>query len=93
MAQGRQDVRALVRNCHDVELTTERSAVNFVLNQEEGGERSVPDGDEHAETVLHEFGTVLSVVPGVRDPAVESQVSLCVMQSHRHFADIVPPLV
>ncbi|GAA5994942.1 uncharacterized protein JCM10292_004442 [Rhodotorula paludigena] len=48
-------------------------AVNFVLNYEEGGERCVEDGDPHAETVLHEFGSLLSVVPGARDPAVESQ--------------------
>lgn len=32
--------------------------VNFVLNHEEGGERSVEDGDTEAETVLHEFGPV-----------------------------------
>ncbi|WVR08412.1 hypothetical protein IAU60_005467 [Kwoniella sp. DSM 27419] len=48
-------------------------AVNFVLNHEEGGERSVEDGDEHAETVLHEFGMVLSAELGKRDPATESQ--------------------
>ncbi|KAI5476536.1 hypothetical protein MNV49_007546 [Pseudohyphozyma bogoriensis] len=51
-------------------------AVNFVLNhQEEGGERSVEDGDAHAETVLHDFGPVghLVPIPGERDPATESQ--------------------
>ncbi|BGP44820.1 hypothetical protein JCM10450v2_000635 [Rhodotorula kratochvilovae] len=48
-------------------------AVNFVLNYEEGGERSVEDGDPHAETVLHEFGNLLTVTPGARDPATESQ--------------------
>ena len=32
--------------------------VSFVINQEEGGERSVDEGDEAAETVLHEFGPV-----------------------------------
>ncbi|WVF66412.1 hypothetical protein IAT40_001152 [Kwoniella sp. CBS 6097] len=48
-------------------------AVNFVLNQEEGGERSVEDGDEHAETMLHEYGSVLAVEPGKRDPGTESQ--------------------
>ncbi|WWC62254.1 uncharacterized protein I303_104850 [Kwoniella dejecticola CBS 10117] len=48
-------------------------AVNFVLNHEEGGERSVEDGDEHAETVLHEFGQLLSAELGKRDPATESQ--------------------
>lgn len=30
-----------------------------MLNQEEGGERSCEDGDEHAETVLHEFGNLV----------------------------------
>ncbi|GAA5834237.1 hypothetical protein JCM9279_004253 [Rhodotorula babjevae] len=50
-----------------------RVAVNFVLNYEEGGERCVEDGDPHAETVLHEFGSLLAVVPGARDPATESQ--------------------
>ncbi|GAA5859659.1 hypothetical protein JCM1840_006396 [Sporobolomyces johnsonii] len=48
-------------------------AVNFVLNYEEGGERSVEDGDAHAETVLHEFGQLLTATPGERDPATESQ--------------------
>jgi peptidoglycan/xylan/chitin deacetylase (PgdA/CDA1 family) len=48
-------------------------AVNFVLNHEEGGERSVEDGDEHAETSLHEFGSMLAVTNGLRDPATESQ--------------------
>ena len=31
------------------------------------------DGDEHAETVLHEFGTQLVAEVGKRDPATESQ--------------------
>lgn len=60
-----------------------------MLNYEEGGERSCEDGDEHAETMLHEFGHVVSIElpdstptadsvqlaaePGVRDPATESQ--------------------
>ncbi|KAK4689044.1 allantoinase, partial [Tremellales sp. Uapishka_1] len=62
-------------------------AVNFVLNHEEGGERSVEDGDEHAETVLHEFGQLVSYRTestktdglqldpelGVRDPPTETQ--------------------
>ncbi|GAA6001844.1 hypothetical protein JCM10207_002347 [Rhodosporidiobolus poonsookiae] len=48
-------------------------AVNFVLNYEEGGERCVEDGDAHAETVLHEFGGLLSAPLGERDPATESQ--------------------
>ncbi|ORY82930.1 hypothetical protein BCR35DRAFT_331305 [Leucosporidium creatinivorum] len=46
--------------------------VNFVLNHEEGGERSVEDGDTEAETVLHEFGPLVAV-PGARDPATETQ--------------------
>ena len=32
-----------------------RVAVQFVLNYEEGGERSVTDGDAHAETFLSEI--------------------------------------
>ncbi|GAA6032733.1 hypothetical protein JCM8097_000765 [Rhodosporidiobolus ruineniae] len=48
-------------------------AVSVVLNYEEGGERCVEDGDEHAETVLHEFGNLLSAPAGERDPATESQ--------------------
>ncbi|GAA6002590.1 hypothetical protein JCM10207_007579 [Rhodosporidiobolus poonsookiae] len=47
-------------------------AVNFVLNYEEGGERSVEDGDAQPEDNLHEFKG-LSVVPGARDMSVESQ--------------------
>ncbi|GAA5850093.1 hypothetical protein JCM8547_001009 [Rhodosporidiobolus lusitaniae] len=50
-----------------------RVAISFVLNYEEGGERCVEDGDAHAETVLHEFGNLLSAPLGERDPATESQ--------------------
>ncbi|GFZ50385.1 hypothetical protein JCM24511_08142 [Saitozyma sp. JCM 24511] len=37
------------------------------------GERTVEDGDEHAETVLNEFGDLLEAPVGLRDPATESQ--------------------
>ncbi|GAA6033761.1 hypothetical protein JCM8097_004421 [Rhodosporidiobolus ruineniae] len=47
-------------------------AVNFVLNFEEGGERTVEDGFDGPEDNLHEFKQ-LSVVKGARDPTVESQ--------------------
>ncbi|GAA5922036.1 hypothetical protein JCM3775_003471 [Rhodotorula graminis] len=47
-------------------------AVNFVLNYEEGGERTIEDGDDGPETALHEFKG-LEVQPGARDPTVESQ--------------------
>ncbi|BGP12328.1 hypothetical protein JCM10213_003866 [Rhodosporidiobolus nylandii] len=47
-------------------------AVNFVLNFEEGGERTVEDGFDGPEDSLHEFKQ-LSVVKGARDPTVESQ--------------------
>ncbi|GAA5918065.1 hypothetical protein JCM6882_006223 [Rhodosporidiobolus microsporus] len=47
-------------------------AVNFVLNFEEGGERTVEDGFEYAEDNLHEFKNHASV-KGKRDPTVESQ--------------------
>lgn len=51
------------------------SVQNLRSEQEEGGERSVEDGDAHAETVLQEFGPVghLVPIPGERDPATESQ--------------------
>ncbi|KAK4697070.1 hypothetical protein P7C70_g8271, partial [Phenoliferia sp. Uapishka_3] len=55
-------------------------AVQFVLNyvgnsKEEGGERSVEDGDAHAEVMLQEFGPVglMVPVPGERDQAAETQ--------------------
>ena len=32
-----------------------RLAISFVLNYEEGGERSIPDGDAITETNLHEI--------------------------------------
>ncbi|GAA5827144.1 hypothetical protein JCM11251_001139 [Rhodosporidiobolus azoricus] len=47
-------------------------AVNFVLNYEEGGERTVEDGFDCAEDNLHEFKNHASV-KGKRDPTVESQ--------------------
>lgn len=37
-------------------------SMTVVLNHEEGGERSCEDGDEHAETVLHEFGQLVFFV-------------------------------
>lgn len=43
--------------------------INFVINQEEGGERSVDEGDEAAETVLHEFGPVGHVSATMTSPA------------------------
>ncbi|KAM0746553.1 chitin deacetylase 1 [Meredithblackwellia eburnea MCA 4105] len=50
-------------------------AVNFVLNHEEGGERSPEDGDPISEVVLQEFGPagLMVPVPGERDPAAETQ--------------------
>ncbi|GJN92453.1 hypothetical protein Rhopal_005483-T1 [Rhodotorula paludigena] len=47
-------------------------AVNFVLNYEEGGERTIEDGDAGPETALHEFKG-LEQPAGRRDPTVESQ--------------------
>ncbi|GAA5855021.1 hypothetical protein JCM8547_002348 [Rhodosporidiobolus lusitaniae] len=47
-------------------------AVNFVLNFEEGGERSVEFGFDQPEDNLHEFKG-LTVAKGARDPSVETQ--------------------
>lgn len=38
-----------------------KALIIVVLNHEEGGERSVEDGDDHAETMLHEYGAVVSL--------------------------------
>jgi putative urate catabolism protein len=47
-----------------------RVAVSFVLNVEEGGERSPADGDDTWETHLHDLAGA-AVAPGVRHPGVE----------------------
>lgn len=54
-----------------------------MLNHEEGGERSVEDGDEHAETTGHEFGAVLAAERGRRDPVRTLQ------HSERPLTDVV----
>lgn len=46
-----------------------RVAVNFCINYEEGGERSVLEGDPHPETRLSDV--VVTPVPGARDLNVE----------------------
>ena len=48
-----------------------RLALNFVVNVEEGGEPSVPDGAARSESALTELGSQPSDVPG-RDLAAES---------------------
>ena len=48
-----------------------RLALNFVVNVEEGAERSILDGDEAAETILSDLAPA-SAPPGRRDPLIES---------------------
>ena len=48
-----------------------RIAVQFVVNYEEGGERSVLHGDDGSESFLTDVGASASA-PGIRNPSVES---------------------
>ena len=58
-----------------------RVAVQFVLNYEEGGERSVTDGDAHAETFLSEiiganpYPCLLYTSPSPRDATLSRMPS------------------
>lgn len=69
---GERDIVGYGRNPPDPQWPDgARLALNFVVNVEEGGEPSVPDGAAHSESALTELGPQPSDVCG-RDLAAES---------------------